>query len=246
MFKVSLLPESYRKYKQGRATKDMVSRVALLILVCLFIVYGGFVVKSILVKRQLAKINRANSELVVQFPALEQYQVIYDNMKQNESIYEGIKNKGVSATEFITKFINDLPSNIHVEEITLNDWFANGSCTVKCITNSYEDAFNCKKDFLAKDYVSDAQVDEVSKEYKSDDTQVVKFTLMLATNGTVGAEEGQDTSGQAVASDEEVVTDQTTTAATGETTTEAAETTTSGTEDTTTTAAPETTTEAEG
>jgi len=47
VFKVSLLPESYRKFRQGKAAKDIVSKVALLILVCLFIVYAGFMIKDL-------------------------------------------------------------------------------------------------------------------------------------------------------------------------------------------------------
>lgn len=251
MFKVSLLPESYRKYRQGKATKDIVSKVALLIMVCLFIVYGGFVVKNILAKRQLAKVNRANDKLVAQFPALEQYQAIYDNLKQNESVYQSIKPQGVSATEFITKFINDLPSNVHVEEITLNDWFVNGSCTVKCVTNTYEDVFNCKNEFIEKDYVSDAQVSDITKDYYSDDTQIVKFTLALATNGTVGDEESQGVSEQAstTQSSGDATTSASTTAAS--TTADSTQTTAATTESTTapaqtTDGTTETTTAAEG
>ncbi len=185
MFKVSLLPESYRKYRQGRATKDIVSKVALLILVCLFIVYAGFMVKDVLVKRQLKKVNAANSELVAQFPALEQYQAIYDNMKKNENIYQNIKPKGMSSTEFISKLINDMPSYVHVKSISLGDWFTGGVCDLDCVASSFEDVFDCRDDLEAKDYISSAVTNEIVKQYNADGTETVTFKLSLATQGTL-------------------------------------------------------------
>ncbi|MBE6835549.1 MAG: hypothetical protein E7515_04780 [Ruminococcaceae bacterium] len=239
MFKVSLLPESYRKFRQGKAAKDIVSKVALLILVCLFIVYAGFMIKDLLVKRQLSKVNAANNELVAQFPALEQYQAIYDNMKKNENIYQQIKPKGISSTEFVSKIINDMPSYVHVKSITLGDWFLAGVCDVECVASSFEDVFDCKDSFAEKDYVSSVVTNEIVKQYNADGTETVTFKLSLATQGILTSD------GKA-----EVVSEETTPApetdANGETvtteSTSAADTTTTATttaaaEDTTTTAA---------
>ncbi len=236
MFKVSLLPESYRKYRQGKATKDIVSKVALLILICLFIVYAGFVVKNILVKRQLAKVNKANSELVAQFPALEQYQTIYDNMKKNEDIYQSIKSKGISSTEFVTKLINDMPSYVHVNNITLGDWFTAGVCDIDCVCSSFEDVFDCKKVFENKDYVSSVVTNEIVKQYNADGTETVTFKLALATIGELSSD------GKAEVISE--TTTETTTAAAGEA--DNAASTEATTEATTAATTAESTTAAEG
>ena len=236
MFKVSLLPESYRKYRQGEATKDIVSKVALLILICLFIVYAGFIVKNILVKRQLAKVNKANSELVAQFPALEQYQTIYDNMKKNEDIYQSIKSKGISSTEFVTKLINDMPSYVHVNNITLGDWFTAGVCDIDCVCSSFEDVFDCKKVFENKDYVSSVVTNEIVKQYNADGTETVTFKLALATIGELSSD------GKAEVISE--TTTETTTAAAGEA--DNAASTEATTEATTAATTAESTTAAEG
>lgn len=247
MFKVSLLPESYRKYRQGKATKDIVAKVALLILICLFIVYAGFVVKNILVKRQLAKVNKANSELVAQFPALEQYQTIYDNMKSNENIYTSIKTKGISSTEFLSKVINEMPSYVHIKSITLGDWFTAGVCNIQCVCSSYEDVFDCRDSFAEKDYVSSAVTNEIVKKYNTDGTETVTFGLALATQGTLSSD------GKAEVVSESAAPTETQTNANGETTTgEAASasndtsTTQAASGDTTAASEAETTTAAEG
>ncbi len=236
MFKVSLLPESYRKYRQGRATKDIVSKVALLILVCLFIVYAGFVIKDVLVKRQLKKVNAANSELVAQFPALEQYQAIYDNMKKNEAIYQNIKPKGMSSTEFVSKLINDMPSYVHVRNIRLGDWFVGGVCEIDCVTSSFEDVFDCRDELESKDYISSAVTNEIVKQYNADGTETVTFMLSLATQGTLTS----DGRAEVVSEETTPAPTETQTDANGETVTTEAATTES------TTAAAEDTTAAEG
>ena len=225
MFKVSLLPESYRKYRQGKATKDIVSKVALLILVCLFVVYAGFVIKNILVKRELAKVNKANSELVAQFPALEQYQTIYDNMKKNEGIYQSIKSKGISSTEFVTNLINDMPSYVHVKNISLGDWFAAGVCDVDCVCSSFEDVFDCKAVFEGKDYVSSVVTNDIVKQYNADGTETVSFKLSLATIGELSSDGKAEVVSESTSSAPETETNGDTTTAAQDNTTTAADTT---------------------
>lgn len=188
MFKVSLLPASYKKYMQGKSLKDMFSKVALLVMVCLLIIYGGIEIKYMLVKRQLNEIKQANSQLAQQFPALEQYQAIYNNLKANETIYNGIKPKSISATEFVTKVNNSMPSYVHITEISLADWFTAGICNVKCVSSSFEDVVDCKEMFAKQDYISSAVTTEIVKTYNTDNTVAVTFTLSLAANGTLSSD----------------------------------------------------------
>ena len=225
MFKVSLLPESYRKFRQGKAAKDIVSKVALLILVCLFIVYAGFMIKDLLVKRQLSKVNAANNELVAQFPALEQYQVIYDTMKKNEGIYQTIRPKGMSSMEFVTKVVNDMPSYVHINSITLGEWFTAGVCDVECVASSFGDVFDCKDSFAEKDYVSSVVTNEIVKQYNADGTETVTFKLSLATQGILTSDgkaevvSEETTPAPETDANGETVTTESTTVAEGEQTT---------------------------
>ena len=208
--------------------KDIVSRVALLVLICLLIIYAGFTIKNLLVKRQLNLVNKANNELVAQFPALEQYQQIYDNLRTNEGIYQSIKPKGVSSTEFISRVVNEMPSYVHIKSITLQDWFLSGICELDCVTSSYEDVFDCLHMFEGKDYISSAVTNELTKQYNADDTVTVTFKLALATTGTLTSDgKAQVVTEAPTAPPEtnesgETVTE-TTTAAEGDTTTAAAE-----------------------
>ena len=241
MFKVSLLPESYRKYRQGKAAKDIVSKVALLILICLFVIYAGFVVKDLLVKRQLRKVNKANSELVAQFPALEQYQEIYDTMKKNEGIYQTIRPKGMSSMEFVTKVVNDMPSYVNINSITLGEWFTAGVCEVECVCSSFEDVFDCKDLFAEQDYISSAVTNEITKVYNADGTETVTFKLALANVGTLTSDGKAEVVSESTTpvpetdANGETVTTESTTAAEGEQTT--TETTAATTAATTTAAA---------
>lgn len=188
MFKVSLLPASYRKYMQGKALKDIFSRIALLVMVCLLIIYGGFQIKNILVKQQLKKVSQANSELVAQFPALEQYQMVYNNLKANETILNAIKPQGVSSAEFVAKVTNLMPSYVHVTEMSLSDWFTSGVCTMKCVASSFEDVVDCKALFEKQDFISSAVTTEIVKQYNTDNTVSVSFTLALSNTGVLASD----------------------------------------------------------
>lgn len=189
MFRVSLLPESYRKYMQGRATKDIVSKVALLILVCLFIVYAGFAVKNIVVENKLKQLERENNALLSRVPELQKYRVIYNDYNANQAAYQSIKPQGLSTTEFISRLIKDMPSNVHVKQIDLT----NGSCTLDCVTNSREDVFDTAHYFAAKDYVTSVSYSDITKEYFEDGTQSVSFRLTLRLPGATVAQEDEET-----------------------------------------------------
>ena len=100
MFKVSLLPDGYRRHLEGRKKVDLVSKVALVVLVCLFIVYGGVTIKGQILKSKLSKIQQKNSQLEAEFPALQEYQLIYDNLLSAQKMIESILPKESEAVDF--------------------------------------------------------------------------------------------------------------------------------------------------
>ena len=105
MFKVSLLPDGYRRHLEGRKKVDLVSKVALVVLVCLFIVYGGVTIKGQILKSKLSKIQQKNSQLEAEFPALQEYQLIYDNLLSAQKMIESILPKESEAVDFFTKVV---------------------------------------------------------------------------------------------------------------------------------------------
>ena len=53
VFKVSLLPAAYRKRLEEKKKKDLLARVALIVLLCLAIVYAGIFVQGQIMKSKI-------------------------------------------------------------------------------------------------------------------------------------------------------------------------------------------------
>ena len=235
MFKVSLLPDSYRRRLESRKKIDLISKVALVILVCLFIVYGGVAVKGQILKSKLKTIQNKNTAIESEFPALQEYQNIYNELGTVRKMIESITPQDPEAVEFFTTILNQTPDYVQITQIDLENWFKQGICTLTCTVQDYQDY---------RDYVELFKTEEMQKFVKTvettsitrtsgDDGKSVTFTLVLSMSNAVEVSTGApvyetvtDKKGEAVTNDSgEVQTTQVTTTAAAESTT-ASETTT--------------------
>lgn len=185
MFKVSLLPESYRRHIEGRKKKDIISKVALMVLVCLFIVYGGIAIKGQILNSKLQKLQSKNNELHQQFPALQKYQTIFDNLKSAQSMIESISPKGTDAVAFFTAVSSVTPDYVKLTQIDLTDWFAEGVCTLACSVQDYSDVEDYKALFETeemKKIVKSVQLNGITRSIDADNNRSVNFTLVLSIN----------------------------------------------------------------
>lgn len=168
MFKVSLLPDGYRRHLEGRKKVDLVSKVALVVLVCLFIVYGGVTIKGQILKSKLSKIQQKNSQLEAEFPALQEYQLIYDDLVSAQKMIESILPKESEAVDFFTKISNITPDYVQITQIDLEDWFSSGVCTLTCTVQDYQDY---------KDYVDLFTTEEMQEVVKKVETTGITRTV---------------------------------------------------------------------
>lgn len=174
MFKVSLLPDGYRHHLEGRKKVDLISKVALVVLVCLFIVYGGVMVKGQILNSKLKKIQSKNSQLEAEFPALQEYQVIYDDLMAAQKMIESILPKDSEAVDFFTKVSNITPDYVEITQIDLEDWFTSGVCTLNCTVQDYQDY---------KDYVEMFKTEEMQEVVKQVETTGI--TRTVSADGSV-------------------------------------------------------------
>lgn len=168
MFKVSLLPDSYRRHLEGKKKIDLISKVALVVLVCLFIVYGGVMIKQQILKSRLSSIESKNHELENEFPALQEYQLIYDDLVSAQKMIESILPKDSEAVDFITTVSNVTPDYVQITQIDLEDWFSKGICTLTCTVQDYQDY---------KDYVELFKTEEMQKTVKRVETTGITRTV---------------------------------------------------------------------
>lgn len=190
MFKVSLLPDSYRHRLESRKKIEIISKVAIVVFVCLFIVYGGVAVKGQILKSKLNTLQKKNSAIQSEFPALREYQDIYNELVQVREMIESVSPQDPEAVEFFTMVSNTTPDYVQITQINLENWFTGGICVLTCTVQDYQDY---------RDYVELFKTEEMQKFIKlvettsitrtsAEDGKSVTFTLALSMSNAVEVE----------------------------------------------------------
>ncbi len=235
VFKVSLLPAAYRKRLEEKKKKDLLARVALIVLLCLAIVYAGIFVQGQIMNSKLKKLERQNAELQQQFPALQQYQTIFNDLQSAKKMVESVSPQDPEAVEFLTLIANNTPDYIQVTEINMENWFTAGVCTLTCTCLDYSDVNDFKAGFETEEMqktVKLVQLTSITRQVSEDGKKAINFTLALSMSNAVQVpteapkyEVVTDKEGEAVTNKEgetetTMVTQAATTAANGSTTAE--------------------------
>ena len=131
VFKVSLLPASYRKLLEGKKKKDLIIKVALIVLICMLIVYSGFAVRLFILKAQLKDIQKSNGMVAAEISELEQYKVIYDNLVTSQQRVEQILPKSPSAVKFLSLVQSNRPEYAEYTVVTVQEWSTNPICMIE-------------------------------------------------------------------------------------------------------------------
>ena len=231
MFKVSLLPDSYRRRLQNRDKIDIVSKIALVILVCLFIVYGGVAIKNQVLNSKLKKLQAQKRQLESKFPELEEYQRIYDDLVSARNIVNSITPSDKDAVEFFTIISNQTPDYVEIKQIDLENWFTQGICTLTCTVQDYQDLKDYESLFKTEEMqktVKQIEVTSIERTVGADGEKSVNFTMVLSMANAIEIPTNApqyvtvtDAKGEAVTNDDgEVATTDVanTTAASGEAT----------------------------
>ncbi len=130
MFKVSLLPASYRKSLISKKRKDLIEKVAVIVLFCLLIVYAGIAARYMILNAQIKKVAKQNAILEAQIEELQQYKVTYDELQAAQARVDAIKARDVSAMEFISMVQAARPENIQITAISTQNWQNTAVCVI--------------------------------------------------------------------------------------------------------------------
>ncbi len=138
MLKVSLLPESYRKKVSGSKKKESLKRLFLDILVMLL----GFLVVILftraVVEGKLDEVKQQNEAVIAQFPQLQSYQTLYNDLLAQKQLIEMVSAKAPYAQDFIVSLGNIESNGLWLTAINADDWFYTKTCTLegKCFSNT--------------------------------------------------------------------------------------------------------------
>ena len=188
VLKVSLLPAAYRKRLEEKKKKDLLARVALVVLLCLAIVNGGIFAQGQIMNAKLKKLERQNAELKQQFPALQQYQTIFNDLQSAKRMVESVSPQNPEAVEFLALIANNTPDYVQVKEINLENWFTAGVCTLTCTCLDYSDVNDFKASFETEEMqetVKLVQLTSITRQVTENGSKAINFTLALSMSNAV-------------------------------------------------------------
>lgn len=188
-----MLPDSYRRRLQSRQKIEIISEIALVILVCLFIVYAGVSIKNQVLQSKLSKLRAKNAELEAKFPELEEYQNIYNDLQAARNIVTSITPKDMDAVEFFTKIseITNKTPFVQIKEVDIENWFTDGVCNLTCVCQDYSDMKDYKALFETeemKEVVKLVEVTSIERKLMEDGSRSVQFVLTLSINSGANVE----------------------------------------------------------
>lgn len=131
MFKVSLLPESYRKKLIGKKNKDIILSVAAIVLMCMLIVYAGVAVRLLVLKGEEKQANRDSAAILAQIDELSPYVEDYNGLEIAKANYENIKPVDITALEMVNYLQKITPDYVHITAIYAPDWQQNQVCVIE-------------------------------------------------------------------------------------------------------------------
>lgn len=234
MFKVSLLPASYRKYLEGKKKKDLILKVALIVLVCMLVIYSGFAARLLILQSQLKKVQRANSDVVVEINELQQYKGFYDSLVLAQERVNTVQSRQPGAVKFLSVVQAQRPEYVKINAIGLTDWSGAAICAIEgelpsaqsigaAITqlDDYADSFKTNEAYGG--VVKEIKVinDMPSKEEGTDGTVTYTFKIYVSLSGQINVDESGSlvtTTTTTTTTTTESTTESTTAAADGETT----------------------------
>lgn len=176
MFKISLLPATYRKYLEGKKKKDLILKIALVVLVCMLIVYSGFAIRLLILQSQYKTVVSEKAKIDAEINQLLPYKTAFQTYQSDLSKYNSAKPKDPTALKFLTIIKNNRPDYIKITSVALNDWSESAICAIegelvvaqnepqameqleKYVNTFYGEPYNCQKVRIVNErpFVSDS------------------------------------------------------------------------------------------
>lgn len=131
MFKVSLLPESYRKQLIGKKNKEIILYVAFVVLLCMLIVYAGIAVRLLVLKGQSKDVEKRNAQIMARIDELSPYVEDYNALAIAEANFANIKPVDITALEMVNTIQKLTPDYIQITAFYAPEWQRNQVCIIE-------------------------------------------------------------------------------------------------------------------
>lgn len=184
MFKVSLLPESYRKQLIGKKNKEMILFVAAVVLLCMLIVYAGIAIRLMVLKSQSKDVAKRNAEIMARIDELSPYVDDYNALAIAEANFANIKPVDITALEMVNTIQKITPDYIQITAFYAPEWQKNQVCVIEgnlCAANNLTSAVS-QLDSFKKVISENPDLKDAIREIK-----VVNDEPLVEVNSATGA-----------------------------------------------------------
>lgn len=202
MFKVSLLPESYRKQLIGKKNKEMIISVAVIVLLCMLIVYAGIAMRLLILKNHGKEISKKNAQIMERINELSPYVEDYNALAIAEANFENIKPVDITALEMVNIIQKLTPNYIQITALYAPDWQKNQVCVIEgnlsaantlgsAVTMLEEYRKTIAEDPEIKDAIREIKVvnDEPLVEVDNTGTRSYSFRIIVSLSGIISIDQ---------------------------------------------------------
>lgn len=184
MFKVSLLPESYRKQLISKKNKDIIVSVAIVVLLCMLIVYAGIAVRFLILKAQSKDVEKKNAKIVEKIDELSPYVADYNALAVAEANFANIKPVEITALEMVNILQSITPDYVEITAFYEPEWQKHQVCVIEgnlCSANNLSSAVSMLEQYK-KIILENAELKDSIRELK-----VVNDEPIIDVDETTGA-----------------------------------------------------------
>ena len=138
-YKVSLLPESYKKQLNGKKKAEQIKSAALFVLVILFVLFILVFVSKLISEKKLDEAKRLDNEYQQKVEALAKYRDINAELQAKVKLIDDIKVKEPMLYNFVVDLGNIEHPGVSVKEIVCDDWKFTRQCVVSGSVDTREE-----------------------------------------------------------------------------------------------------------
>lgn len=131
MLKVNLLPASYKRFLEGKKKKDLILKIALVVLLCMLIIDVGFAIKSLILGSQYNEVRRANAQVQGEIEKYRKYKTAYDTYQADVDRLNSVLGRDPVALDFLITVKDNRPDYIKINKVSLYDWSNTAVCRIE-------------------------------------------------------------------------------------------------------------------
>lgn len=201
MFKVSLLPESYRKQLIGKKNRQIILSVSVIVLVCMLVIYAGIAIRLLILQGQEKKVDAYSAKINQRIEELSPYVDDYNALAIAQAKVALIKPVDITALEFISEVQSITPDYIRISTIACPEWQSKQICVIEGDLSSANDLRSANSMLLAYADVlkGDELFGESIKELKivndmpiineGEDGNTYSFRIIVSLSGAISIDE---------------------------------------------------------